>query len=118
MLNLFSAGYPHGIFAQGAKRLIKKFGRNIILLWTAKTSLPRLNRLRYAFCAAFGLRQRLTVRIGHENTSTSVEVPEGKEDYVPDAHPAPRHTSSVRFRMMFAQVSSALDDGSVSQVET
>ena len=40
-------------------------------------------------------------QLGHEDTSTFTEVPEVKEDYDSDSHPAAGYTCSVRFRNSF-----------------
>ena len=59
----------------------------------------------------------LTAQIGHEDTPTPTEVPEVKEDYVPDSHSAPGNTRSVRFKDVVCSRGSVVDYGSDFQVE-
>jgi hypothetical protein len=99
MLSLFIGGYPHGIFARGVKRRIRRFARAIILLSMVTTSLHRLTHSKYVHRTF--TRQRLTVLLGYEDTPTAIEVPQVKEDYDSDSHSTPGYTRGVRFRSFF-----------------
>ena len=101
MLSFFIGGYLHGTFAQGVRRRFRRFARIIILSSMVKTSLHRLTRSRYVHVHGTFPRRKLTVLKGHENTPTSTEVSEVKEDHDSDSHSTPGYTRSVRFRNLF-----------------
>ena len=99
ILNFFAGGCPHGIFARGVKRRIRRFARPIILLSMVTTSLHQSTHSRYVHRTF--TRPRLTVLLGYEDTAAAIEVPQVKEDYVSDAHSTAGYTRGVRFRISF-----------------
>ena len=63
------------------------------------------------------LGRGFTVQIGHEDTATSAEVPEVKEDHVPDSHSAPGDTRGVSFENGVCSHGNVVDHGLDFQVE-